>query len=30
MKKTKNEILFATGKQVFAILDFSLISKTYY
>jgi|GEM_PF-2541471 hypothetical protein len=30
MKKTKNEILIVTGKEVFEIPEFSLISKTNY
>jgi len=30
MEKTKNVILIVTGKEVFEIPDFSLISKTNY
>ncbi len=30
MKKAKNEILIVTGKEVFEIPEFSLISKTNY
>ena len=30
MEKTKNVILILTGKEVFEIPDFSLISKTNY